>query len=268
MIKIKKINIKKVSALLLSGIILISICGCSSKKENYQKESSNTYSGRTSNYSKSSISNEQEKEINNIEESSTSINKQDYNSLENDSSVNYLEENSSIETSSEESKQENNKVQDVIDFLEQIDNKITEKGYQAKDELIKDYGIVHDFIFENATIKGYTFDELKDNTKAKALSIYLKIDGKIEKHFPQYKETIKEKYGNTKDKVKSKLSQYKNNFIEYLKNEMGEEKYNSFIETKNKYVEGFKEQTKNDFNELKDLGGKAKEKVKSWFNKD
>ena len=274
MIKFKKINIQKLSAILLSGIILNAICGCSSKKDSYQKEVDSTYSGRVFDNSKSSVSYESEIESDKIEESSTSIKKQDYSesidydSLENDFSVDYLAENSSIESSIEESQQENKKVEDVIGLLEQIDNKITEKGYQVKDELVKDYGIVHDFIFENGTIKGYTFDELKDNIKAKALSIYLKIDEKIEKHFPQYKETIKEKYGNIKDKVKSKLSQYKNNFIEYLKNEIGEEKYNSFIETKNKYVEEFKEQTKNDFNELKELGGKAKEKVKSWFNKN
>lgn len=268
MIKFKYINFKRVSAILLSGIILVSICGCSGKKDKYI-ENNNTYSGRMHNSEKIDNVSEIEKEATNIEQYSNVVEKNESSeSFKYDSSIDYLMNDSSAESLFDESTIEKYKMKDVIDFLEKIDDTITEKGYQAKDELIKDYGIVHDFVFEDGTIKGYTFDELKDSTKAKVLSLYLKIDEKIEKHFPQYKETIKEKFGKAKDKVKSKLSQYKNDFIEYFKDEIGEEKYNNFIDTKNKYVEGFKEQTKNDFNELKELGGKAKDKVKSWFKKN
>lgn len=228
MIKFKNLNGKRITVLLLSGIIIMS-SGCSFKKSN-SNENSISYSVSRIDYGNKSNEGNKEESIINSDE---------------------LESN--IEESLE-SKNDSN----IINYLEKIDNKIMEKGYQIKDELFKDYEIVHDFIFENGTIKGYTFDELKENTKAKIISIYLSIDEKIEKYYPDYKESIQEKYGNIKEKIKNKLSI----FNEYIKDEIGEDKYNKVMDTKDK----FKSQTKKDISDLKEFGGKVKKKLKVFFN--
>lgn len=246
MIRFRKINFKRICVLVLSGVVLISVCGCSARKDRSLDLTQKSYSRV----------NEQTPKAGNNEQSVT-----DYSFDEQEDSIN----NTSEET---EKNIEEDKDSKIISFFENIDDKITEKSYQVKDELVKDYKIAYDFIFNDGTIKGYTFDELKDKTKAKVTSIYLKIDEKIESHFPDYKDTIKEKAGYAKDKVKSKLTSLKKKVTDYIKEEVGEDKYNSWIDTKDKYVEGFKEQVKDDFNELKELGGKAKEKIKSWMNKN
>lgn len=236
MIKFKNLNGKRITVLLLSGIIIMS-SGCSFKKSNSNEESIS--------YSVSRID---------FENKSNESNKKEVSKKE--SIINSDELESNLEESLE-SKNDTN----IINYLEKIDNKIMGKVYQIKDELIKDYEIVHDFIFENGMIKGYTFDELKENTKAKIISIYLNIDEKIEKYYPDYKETIQEKYGNIKEKIKNKLSSFSDN----IKDEIGEDKYNKVIDTKDKVIDEFKSQTKKDISDLKELGGKVKEKIKSIF---
>ena len=240
MIKFKYLNGKRITVLLLSGIIIMS-SGCSFKKSNSNEESISYSVIRIDFENKSNESNKKE------------VSKEE-------SIINSDELESNLEESLE-SKNDTN----IIDYLEKIDNKIMEKGYQIKDELIKDYEIVHDFIFENGMIKGYAFDELKENTKAKIISIYLSIDEKIEKYYPDYKETIQEKYGNIKEKIKNKLSSFKEKLTDYIKDEIGEDKYNKVIDTKDKVIDEFKSQTKKDISDLKELGGKVKEKIKSIF---
>ena len=241
MIKFKNLNGKRITVLLLSGIIIMS-SGCYFKKSN-SNEDSISYSVSRIDYENKSNESNKEKV------------------LKEDSIINSKIDE--LESNMDESKSKNDN--NIINFLEKIDNKITEKGYKIKDELIKDYGVVHDFIFENGTIKGYTFDELKDNIKAKIISIYLSIDEKIEKYYPDYKETIKEKYGNIKDKVKNKLSSFKEKLTDYIKDEIGEDEYNKAIDTKDKVIDEFKSQTKKDISDLKEFGGKVKEKIKSIF---
>lgn len=60
-----------------------------------------------------------------------------------------------------------------------------------------------DFIFYDKEIKGYTFNELTNSAKLKVIKIALTIDSKIDKYFPNYKETIKDKYDNLKGKLAS-----------------------------------------------------------------
>lgn len=270
----KKFIIRKdILKLIRRGITLVSVAttvfslaGCKSettKDDSFMEEGFETYSYQA--YRKDENSSDGSKYIKETAEPEFMPTQESAESVIIQSST-YIEskEESKTDVSNLSSEESKSKItsDDVIDYLEKIDDKMMEKGYQAKDELVKDYGIVHDFIFEDGTIKGYTFDELKDSAKAKALSIYLKIDEKIESHFPEYKEKIKEKYGNTKEKVKTKLSEYKNKLIDYLKDELGEEKYNSYVNKKDKFVDAFKEQTKEDFNELKELGKSAWEKIK------
>ena len=62
-----------------------------------------------------------------------------------------------------------------------------------------------DFIFYDGTIKGYTFDQLKDSTKSKVVYYALLIDSKIDSKFPGYKETIGNKYKDIKASLVAKF---------------------------------------------------------------
>lgn len=72
-------------------------------------------------------------------------------------------------------------------------------GKKAKNAFVT----VIDFIFYDREIKGYTFSELSNTAKLKIIKLALTIDSKIDKYFPNYKETIKDKYDNLKGKLAS-----------------------------------------------------------------
>lgn len=247
MIKFNNKNSRKIAVLLLSGTIVLSISGCSGKNIS-MNTSRNDYSSKettsSSLYDESSIleevSHESIVETAQIEESSIVI----------ESSI-----ESKIESSYEsvESKQKFT-LDDVIDTLDTIDNKIENNLYGAGNEILEDYDILYDFIFEDGTIKGYTFDEVKDSIQASAMSIYLKLDQTIDEKFPNTKKKIQEVYGNTKDKVKTKLNEYKGKLEDKIIEEIGEEEYSNYIELKDDFVSAFKEQTESDIGELKELG--------------
>lgn len=217
--KIKKLRIMSTSIILSMTLV---IPGCSSKKE-------------------------QEK----IEETTSIVSEVENSKINNNK---YIEESKIQESSKKESKlidesQDKYSMEVVVDYLEDLDNKFMDKAIIVKDKIVEDYYIIYDFIFNGTKVKGYTFDELKDNLKEKVMDIYLNIDEKIDKHYPDYKEKIKEKYGNIKDKVKDKLSDFKDSIIDHI----GEDKYESIMDTKDKYVDGFKEQTKEDISDVKEL---------------
>jgi len=76
----------------------------------------------------------------------------------------------------------------------------------TKDKAKKKFVEAADFVFYNGKIKGYTFSELKDSTKLKITEILMRIDEKIEKRFPGYKEDIKATSKKTYTDIKEKLT--------------------------------------------------------------
>ncbi len=58
-----------------------------------------------------------------------------------------------------------------------------------------------DFLFYGSSIKGYTFQDLTTKTKLKIVELTLKLDHKIDTHFPNYKNKIKEKATNLKGRA-------------------------------------------------------------------
>ena len=61
-----------------------------------------------------------------------------------------------------------------------------------------------DFIFYGKEINGRTFDSLSASAKGKIIYYALLIDSKIDSKWPQYKETISEKYQDLKAKLLAK----------------------------------------------------------------
>lgn len=264
MIKFSNKNLRKISTILLSGTIVLSISGCGSKVVETSRGDYSSNSETTSNLVSSEsglFSQESIIETAQVEESSKS-------SQESVIETAQIEESSELVESFIESKVEFSKdssyesidsrqkfsLDDVADTLNNIDNKITNGLYVIGDELLEDYDILYDFIFENGTIKGYTFDEVKDDIQASAMSVYLKLDKTIDDKFPNTKKKIQEVYGNTKNKVKNKLSEFKGKIEDKIIDEIGEEEYSNYIEMKDDFVSAFKDQTKSDIDELKGLG--------------
>lgn len=70
-------------------------------------------------------------------------------------------------------------------------------GDKAKNYFIT----IVDFIFYNKPINGVYFEDLTASAKLKVIGIALKVDGIIEKYYPQYKEGLSESYKNAKSKL-------------------------------------------------------------------
>jgi len=92
---------------------------------------------------------------------------------------------------------------EVLNYFNTLNNEFNASS--IKDNVKSSFITVVDFLFYNGKIKGYTFKDLSDSAKLKVLSMALYFDGKIEKYFPGYKESItntaNKVYTNIKEKV-------------------------------------------------------------------
>ncbi len=146
----------------------------------------------------------------------------------------------------------------VISFFQEKENSVQvgdEKtfGEKAKDAFVT----VVDFIFYDKEIKGYTFKELTTSAKIKIITLALKIDNKIDKYFPDYKDKIKGTYTNIKDKLVEKYLEYSNKLCE----KVGTETCNNA----KKDWETLKENLSITGDYLKQLGITGTDKLKNWY---
>ena len=74
---------------------------------------------------------------------------------------------------------------------------------------------VVDFIFYDKDINGYYFKDLTASAKLKVISLALKLDAIIDKHFPEYKEELSSSYAKAKDSL---ITLYLNLTSEFCKN--------------------------------------------------
>ena len=169
---------------------------------------------------------------------------------------------------------------EVVEYVEKQDediSQIIEKEkvtIEEENKLKNTFIMLTDFIFYNGTIKGITFNELKTETQNKILDIYEKMDQKIEKRFPNYKNTIKETSTKTYHNIIEKVGQLKDKVKEKYKEEVGKEGYEQTIQaykedkkelkdtldTYKPYLEKGKEEGKN-------IWEKVKEKASTWYEK-
>lgn len=94
---------------------------------------------------------------------------------------------------------------DVISYFKNEENGIStyQDGVTFKEKAKDTFVTIVDFIFYDKEVKDHTFKELSNSAKLQIIKIALSIDSKIEKYFPNYKETIKTKYDNLKGKLAS-----------------------------------------------------------------
>ena len=79
---------------------------------------------------------------------------------------------------------------DVVYYFEDVERRSSgnENSPAERERLKSDVAIIHDFLFENGTIKGKTFAELRNEIKLKILKLTLSIDQKIERIKADYKD--------------------------------------------------------------------------------
>lgn len=108
---------------------------------------------------------------------------------------------------------------DFIKYVKGISKeieKVVSKDTISKDDkevLKKTFVDFADFIFYGKEIKGYKFKDLSLTSKKEVLSLFKKIDTKIEDIYPNYKDNLmsisKNNYNNIKDKASKMLDNYK-----------------------------------------------------------
>lgn len=93
---------------------------------------------------------------------------------------------------------------DVVSYFEKMGDEVETSG-SFKEKFKEYFIIIIDFIFYNEEINGYTFGELSGTAKAKIISIALKIDKRIERYIPNYKENIASTGNKIYTDIKDKL---------------------------------------------------------------
>ena len=133
-------------------------------------------------------------------------------SIEDDKDQSPLEENTNITTpETNDSIKNNNEVstnkdETIINYLNEQTESINngaESDVSLRDKIKTSFANIYNFIFNGSTIKGITFKELRTETKLKVLEKSIELDYKIDQKFPNYKDNIKDKYHDLKEKAVS-----------------------------------------------------------------
>lgn len=178
-------------------------------------------------------------------------------------------EESSKEIVTEEVKEETNSVveqtkdEQITTYVNQLNDSIDTETIKTK--VIEKFIILTDFIFYDTEIKGIKFNDLTEGTKKEILDIYSAIDAKIETKFPNYKDKVADKYNIATNYIKDKYTEISNSLKEKVKEEIGEDTYNTIDEANKEIIEQDKENLGIMKEALDETTDKAKTKVKDWY---
>ncbi len=147
---------------------------------------------------------------------------------------------------------------DVVSYFEDVERRSSgnENNSAERERLKSDVAIIHDFLFENGTIKGKTFAELRNEIKLKILKITLSIDQKIDKYFPNYKERIKADYKDLKSMVITRYLEITNKICT-SNQQLCATARNDFKNMKNSF--------KITWSLIKDLAKRSTTALKEWY---
>lgn len=156
-------------------------------------------------------------------------------------------------------KEEVNTENDVISYFSLKEKEITnnEEDVSLRKKAKDTFVSIVDFIFYDKEIKGYTFDELTTSAKLKIIKIALTIDSKIDEYFPNYKDTIKDKYNSIKGKIAVKYLEVTSTLCE----KVGEDTCNQAKEDFNTMKESFGFT----WDLIKELASSGSSKVKEFY---
>lgn len=155
-----------------------------------------------------------------------------------------------------------NKEDTVVSYFEEVDRDIDvylsdSKNTSLSDTIKNSLVTCIDFLFYEKPIKGIYFHDLTEETKEKLQNMILYMDEKIEKRFPNYKDSLEEKYQT----IKKKTTEYVDKADLYLEEKIGEEKYQQYKDTVSKVWDI----TKDVGNDLLEEGKNVWGNIKSWY---
>ena len=133
----------------------------------------------------------------------------DGNSTDEESTDKVEEPTKDIENSNNETISTVANDEEVITYFTNLDKRldIYNQDKSIGKSLKEGFVTIVDFLFYDGEIKGKTFNELSNTAKIKVLQIAFKIDEKIDKHFPGYKEEISTTSKDVYTSVKSKATE-------------------------------------------------------------
>lgn len=122
-----------------------------------------------------------------------------------------------------------------------------------------------DFLFYDGEIKGVKFSDLSEMAREQLISDIITIDNLICSKFPDYKENISEGSSEAFDKASDIIHSGTTNVKDYSREKLGDENYEKIGEYKDMFVE----QTSREWDEFKGILGsgydKGKSKIKDWY---
>ena len=193
-------------------------------------------------------------------ENNNSENVNDGTESSSDGNSNVNKENNNKNTDLDSDNNSDNNVsseEDVVSYFEKNYNEIDSTNWDNIKDKAKGYFItIVDFIFYNGEIKGRTFNELSTSAKLKIISIALKIDNKIEKYVPGYKETLSDKYNNVKEKL---VTLYLDLSVDICKN------HEDGCNTAKEIFKDIKDSCKIGWDFIKGLLSAGTSKLKDWY---
>lgn len=200
----------------------------------------------------------------------TTTENNDTNKVENNtkpnppSDSNKEEINSKNETTSTNQKEDNTNSgetikyseDDVISYFRLTEETVSsnQEDKSLREKIKTGFITIVDFIFYDKEVKGYTFDELTTSAKLKVIEIALSIDNKIDQYFPDYKDTIKDKYTDIKGKLAIKYLEFTQNLCESVSEDVcnqAKEDFNTMKESFDFTWELVKELAKTGSNKVK-----------------
>ena len=119
---------------------------------------------------------------------------------------------------------------------------------------------VVDFLFYDEPIKGKKFSDLKESAKLKIIKAALYLDNKIDKYFPDYKESISTKSKDIYTKVKSKSVE-----LYYKLSDKLCSNHEDLCDTAREEFQKLKTSLKLSIDLIKDIGGDGIDSLKKWY---
>lgn len=152
---------------------------------------------------------------------------------------------------------------EILDYFGKMGD-IVKESFNSEDLLDKgkSYFIYCvDFLFYDGEINGIRFNDMTDSAKEQLLRDISTIDSLICSKYPNYKDDIKEGYGNAYNKASEVIRVGSENINEFSRDKLGEENYNKLKEYKDLFVDT----AFGDWDDFVDILGKGKQKLKDWY---
>lgn len=140
--------------------------------------------------------------------------------------------------------------------LAYFNNEVNTADTKSKGTLKNAFIKVVDFIFYDKDINGYYFKDLTASAKLKVISLALKLDAIIDKHFPGYKDELSSSYAKAKDYL---ITLYLNLTSEFCKNN------DSICESAKNDFSLLKESLNLSWDVIKNLAKSGTNKLKEWY---